>query len=60
MKILNICYSKNVPTYNMDVEAEDMSEAVDKAKNIIYDEKGIEVDIWHVEEKVELTTSDKR
>ena len=57
MKIFNICYSKDVPTYNMDVEAEDMSEAVDKAKNIIYDGKGIEVDIWHVEEKVELTTS---
>ena len=60
MKIFKICYSEDVPTYDIEVEAEDMCKAVDKAKEIIFDEKDIEVDIWNIEEKAKVTTNDKR
>ena len=59
MKTFKISYSEDVPVYDIEVEAENISEAVDKAEEIISDEKDIEIDIWNIEEKVEATSKDK-
>jgi len=60
MKKFRIAYSEFVPVYDIEVEAENISEAVDKAEEIIFDEKDIEIDIWNIEEKAEITSKDKR
>ena len=58
MKIFKISYSEDVPVYDIEVEAENISEAVDKAEQIIFDEKDIEIDIWNIEEKAEVISND--
>ena len=52
MKIFKIKYSEDIPVYDIEVEAENISKAEDKARNIIFDEKDIEIDIWNIEEKM--------
>ena len=54
MKIFKIKYSEDIPVYDIEVEAENISKTVDKARNIIFDEKDIEIDIWNIEEKMKL------
>ena len=60
MKTFKISYSEDVPVYDIEVEPENISEAVDKAEEIIFDEQDIEIDIWNIEEKVEVTSKEKR
>jgi|TARA_B110000971_G_C19573983_1_gene304299 hypothetical protein len=52
MKIFKIYYSEFVPTYDIEVEAEDRFEALDKAKVILCESLDEEPDIWNVEEKL--------
>ena len=60
MKIFRIAYSEDVPVYDIEVEAENMSEAADKTEEIIFNEKDIEIDIWNIEEKVGVSIKGKR
>ena len=50
MKIFNICYSKDVPVYDIEVEAENESEAYDKAKEILCETLDEEPEIWNCQE----------
>mgnify|MGYP005648966007 FL=1 len=52
MKIFRISYSEFVPTYDIEIEAENESEAYDKAKEILTESLDEEPDIWNVEEKL--------
>ena len=60
MKKFKISYSEYVPTYDIEIRAESMSEAVNEVRYIMLIEKDIDIDIWNIEEKVEATSKDKR
>ncbi|MCH1613475.1 MAG: hypothetical protein L7S72_09285 [Flavobacteriales bacterium] len=50
MKIFKVTYSEFVPTYDIEVEAENESEAYDKAKETLCESLGEEPDFWNCEE----------
>lgn len=50
MKIFRIAYSEFVPVYDIEVEAENESEAYDKAKEILTESLDEEPDFWNCEE----------
>ena len=50
MKIFKITYSEFVPCYDIEVEAENESEAHDKAKEVLADSLDEEPEFWGVEE----------
>ena len=59
MKTFKISYSEYVPTYDMEIKAESMSEAVDEVRYIMLFEKNMDIDIWNIEEKIEAISKDK-
>ena len=50
MKIYRVAYSEFVPVYDIEVEAENESEAHDKAKDVLSDTDIGDFEIWRVEE----------
>ena len=50
MKIFKITYSEFVPCYDIEVEAENVSKAYDKAKEVLADSLDEEPEFWGVEE----------
>ena len=50
MKIYKVAYSEFVPVYDIEVEAENESEAHDKAKEVLSDTDIGDFEIWRVEE----------
>ena len=60
MKIFKISYSEDVPAYDIEIKAKSMSEAVNEVRYIMLIEKDIDIDIWNIEEKGEITNKDKR
>ena len=60
MKIFRIAYSEFVPVYDIEVEAENESEAYDKAKEILTESLDEEPDFWNCEEVIKVKNKDKR
>ncbi|WP_440681593.1 hypothetical protein [Candidatus Pelagibacter sp. HIMB1623] len=60
MKIFRIAYSEFVPVYDIEVEAENESEAYDKAKEILTESLDEEPDFWNCEEVIKVKSKDKR
>jgi len=50
MKLFRVAYSEDTPVYDIEVEAENQSEAHNKAKNILNETLISDFDIWNVEE----------
>ena len=50
MKLFKVTYSEFVPCYDIEVEAENESDAYDKAKEILCETLDEEPDFWNVEE----------
>ena len=60
MKIYRVAYSEFVPVYDIEVEAENESEAYDKAKEILTESLDEEPDFWNCEEVIKVKSKDKR
>ena len=60
MKKFRIAYSEFVPVYDIEVEAENESEAYDKAKEILTESLDEEPDFWNCEEVIKVKSKDKR
>ena len=60
MKIFRIAYSEFVPVYDIEVEAENESEAYNKAKEILTESLDEEPDFWNCEEVIKVKSKDKR
>ena len=60
MKIFRIAYSEFVPVYDIEVEAENKSEAYYKAKEILTESLDEEPDFWNCEEVIKVKSKDKR
>ena len=60
MKKFRIAYSEFVPVYDIEVEAENESEAYDKAKEILIESLDEEPDFWDCEEVIKVKSKDKR
>ena len=59
MKIFKIYYSEFVPTYDIEVEAENESKAYDKAKEILCESLDEEPDFWNCIEVKEKDKNEK-
>ena len=60
MKIYRVAYSEFVPVYDIEVEAENESEAYDKAKEILTESLDEEPDFWNCEDLIKVKSKDKR
>ena len=60
MKKFRIAYSEFVTVYDIEVEAENESEAYDKAKEILTESLDEEPDFWNCEEVIKVKSKDKR
>ena len=60
MKIFRIAYSEFVPVYDIEVEAENESEAYNKAKEILTESLDEEPDFWNCKEVIKVKSKDKR
>ena len=59
MKTFKISYSEDVPVYDIEVEAENESEAYDKAKEILTESLDEEPDFWNCIEVKEKDKNEK-